>query len=323
MSRPIEELAAGSGIWVYETLSGTPTPVEYIYLGVDDNGNPRLLRKFCNVQKRMNATNVASYNGCEADVYLDTDGSGFLTRFDEDTLAALQATTIKYTDYNQSGDGTAQVISIARRCFPLSYYEVGYGGPEGGKNFLSALQTYYNTTSANTARIPMQSSGTAVGAWLRSAYSNSRFRMVVDSGSASYSYASGTNYWLRPALSVAPATSVSDAGVDEIFLLPDSHRTFWAIDFSASLGKTENRPNKGKLFVPNDFGANDTLTAQVCNNFGDASPTWVNCENEGTATFGTEKTASDWEVGVKIHAETSAPKKMVFEPAMIVETEET
>lgn len=323
MSRTISQLTAGTIVYVDETVSGSTNHVPYFYLGLDESGNARLLRQYAAIQKRMNATNVASYNGCEADQWLEDASSGFMSRLDAATQQALQNTTIKYVDYNQSGDGTAQVLSIARRIFLLSYSEEGYGNdPVGneGSSFLGALKAATGKTDANQARIGYNESGTAVTVWMRSAYSATNFRAVSAGGSASYGNAASTSLWLRPALSVAPATSVSDEGAESIFLLPDGRRTTWDIDATMSLGKTANRPKTCKLMVPHDTFT--VLTTQVCNNYGDASPTWVNCADGGTASFGTTKTATDWELGVKIHAEAPAANRTIGEPAMIVEFEE-
>lgn len=323
MSRTISQLAAGTLIYIDETISGSAavhTP--YIYLGLDSNGNARVLREYAAVQKRMHSSAVASYDGCEADVWLENTSSGFLSRLDAATQAALQNTTIKYVDYNQSGDGTAQVLSIARRCFLLSYSEEGFGDASAGNegsSFLSAIQTYTGKTG-NSARITYTEGGVAVSVWMRSASSAKNFRRVHANGTANSEVASYANYWLRPALSVAPATSVSDEGAEAIFLLPDGRKTYWGIEATMSLGKTANRPKTCKLMIPHDsFGV---LTAQVCNNYSDASPTWVNCADGGTATFGSTKTSTDWELGVKIHAEAPAVNRTIGEPAMIVEFEE-
>lgn len=320
MARTISQLTAGTIVYIDETISGTVVHTPYIYLGLDGNGKARCLRQYAAVQKRMHSSNVASYSGCEADVWLEDTSSGFLSRFDAATLAALENTTIAYVDYNQSGDGTAQVLNIARRCFLLSYSEEGYGNdPAGneGQSYLDALKAATGKTDANQARITYNESGSDVHAWMRSAISAANFRYVYSSGSAGNYIASYTFIWLRPALSVAPATSVSDEGAEAIFLLPDGRRTYWGIEATISLGQTTDRPKSCKLSLPHDSFT--VLTVQVCNNFADANPTWVNCSDGGTATFGTTKTAEHWELGVKIHAEAPQANRKIGEPAMIVE----
>ena len=321
MSRSITQLPPGVGVWLYETVSGTAAPAAYIYLGTDESGSAILLRKHCVAQKRMNSANIASYNGSEMDQYLENSATGFLSRFDADTLAALRSTTIKYTDYNQSPDGAAQVLSVARRCFLPSFYEMGLGGNEGGRDYLSALKAYYNTTSDNAARTPSQENGTNVSAWLRSAKTNTLFLCVSSTGVQVSYQATNANYWFRPALSVAPTTTVSDEGSEEIFLLPDSHRSFWPLCFTASLGRTAGKPKCGKLFLPNTLGAGDLLDCQVCSNYADPEPNWLPCKNDKIVCFENDKTGPYWEIGVKVEAQCVSPGRMVYEPAMIVALE--
>ena len=330
MSRTISQLSAGTVVYVDETISGTTTHTPYIYLGLDESGNARLLRQKAAIQKRMHSSNVASYDGCEADVWLENATDGFLARFDAATIQALQNTSIKYVDYNQSASGTAEVLTIARRCFLLSYSEEGYGNDAAGnegQSYLPALKTFFldqhpgtSTVADNTARITYNSSDSDVYAGMRSASRAIRFRHVDKNGGLVDDVASFGNVWLRPALSVAPATSVSDEGAEAIFLLPDGRRTSWDIDATMSLGKTANRPKKCKLEVPHDTFI--TLNLWVCNNYGDASPTWVSCADGGVAQLGTEKTATDWELGVKIYAEAPVANRTIGEPAMIVEFDE-
>lgn len=321
MSRMIADLTAGTLIYIDETESGVTTHVPYIYLGQDENGKARVLRKYATGSKRMHSSNMASYNGCEMDVWLEDASAGFLSRFDAATQNAMENTSIYYSDYNQSVDGTVQYLSIARKAFLLSYKEVGFGGPETGTDFLPALKTFYDTASDATARIGRTTSESADFWWLRSGSSASQFRLVNYNGTASYSNAPLTNVYARPALSFAAATSVSDEGADEIFLLPDGRRTWWDVGFSVSLGQTAQMPKQGKLFVPNTLTANSVMTAKVCNNYGDVAPTWVSCQNGAVAEFGTSKTAEHWELGVQVEAQAAHSGEAVGEPAMIVEFE--
>ena len=315
MSRTIADLAEGTLIYLDENGEHKP----YIYLGIDDYGNARVLRQYAAISKRMHSSNVASYDGCEADLWLENEETGFLSRFDAATINALVYTTIAYTDYTKSADGTAQVLTIARRCFPLSYTEEGWGATAAGsegRSFLPALKAFYGVTNDNTARIGKQENESAVVVWVRSANSASQFRYVYTNGNAAQSDASN-GHWQRPALSFAAATPVSDEGADSIFLLPDGRITTWNIEATMSLGQTSQRPKKCKLIVPHDeFKA---LSLWVCNNYGDDTPTWVACTDGGVAELGASKTAASWELGVKISAASSAPGRTIGEPAMIVE----
>ena len=314
-NRQIKDLTPGVVVWLDENSVHTP----YYYLGLDEGGNARLLRQYAALSRRMNSENVASYSRCEADLWLEDESSGFLSRFDASTINALVQTSIKYSDYTLAAD--PQIVTIARRCFLLSYTEEGWAaiaaGGEG-KSYLDALKAATGKAGDNDARIGYNESQTAVGVWMRSGYSATAFRFVSTSSSAIYNNATGTGVWLRPALSVAPATSVSPEGAEAIFLLPDGHKTYWELNASMSMGKTATRAKKAKLTVPHDTMS--VLGLKLCNNYGDTTPTWENASDGGVTTFANEtKTAADWELGVKIEAQTSAPGRHVNEPVAIVE----
>lgn len=325
MSRTLADLTAGTLIYVDETVSGETKHVPYIYLGIDDNGNGRLLRQYAPMVKRMNATNVASYAGCEMDVWLENDTDGFLSRFDAATLNALVQTAIKYVDYTQSADGTAQVLQISRRCFLLSYSEEGYGNdPAGneGSSFLPALKAFTGLTNDNQARITYsETNGQTVGAWMRSAGSAAFFRSVYASGVAFNYDASNASVWPRPALSVAPATLVSDEGADVIFLLPDGRRTTWNVDVAFSLGESTERPSEAKVELGESGITASTI--DVCNNYGDAAPAWVRCDETGYAELPNEtKETADWNIGIRISAEGNTPESYIGEPIVTIAVEQ-
>lgn len=321
MSRTLSQLSPGTVVWLYESIAGESNTVKYIYLGQNSAGNAILLREAGADRRAMSAANVASYNASAVDLYLEDVQAGFLARFDASTLAAMRNTTISWKDYTQSTDGAGQVLSAARRCFLLSAYELGLGGSEGGMSFLPALKAWCNTSTSNTARLLLNANGTAVPYWTRSASDATHFIIINSSGSSASNMANRTENLIRPAISFDPDTPVSEAAAENIFLLPDSHQTFWQISFTASLGIPDKRPIMGKLFVPNELSADDAMTLKVCSNYADPEPTWISCENGGTAVFGTQKTGAHWELGVKVDARTSAPGRIVFEPAIIIETE--
>ena len=315
-SRYISQLTPGCAVYVDE--NGVHTP--YIYLGLDGSGNARLLRHYAVVAKRMHSANVAHYAGCEADLWMENETDGFLSRFDAATINALEPTTICMSDYTLNEGGTVEYPEITRRCMALSYKELGYGGSETDVSFLAALQTYYDTTNANTARIGRSSDETAVYWWMRSGFSATQFRYVGAYGSASNYNAAHGNYWQRPAISVAPATIVSDEGADSIFLLPEGRRTYWEIQATALLGSSAQRPKKAKLMIAET--SITEATYQVSNNAKDASPVWVNCQNGGVCELtNTAKETTNYELGVKIHAKSGVHTGHVGEPVLIVEKE--
>ena len=330
MSRTIADLTPGAKIYLDETVNGAVKHTPHIYLGLDGGGNARILRQYAPLAKRMHSVNVASYAGCEIDDWLIDTETGYLSRFDAATLNALVNTEIKYVDYNQSGDGSRQLLQIARKCFLLSYSEEGYGDdPAGneGPSFLPALRAFYlaehpgeSTVSDNNARITYNEEGTAVGAWMRSAYSASQFRYVSAGGGAHNNNALN-GCWPRPALSVAPATIVSDEGADAIFLLPDGRRTVWSVEAEMSVGESTERPQYCKVAM--DRSGISSCTIDVCNNYGDSNKIWTRCSSTGYAALtNLSKTTENWEVGVRITAVGGTPDCYVGEPIVTVGVEQ-
>lgn len=314
MSRTIADLTAGTIIYLDETVDGTLSHVPFIYLGQDDSGNCRILRQYAAVAQKMNSTNETTYDGCLADTWLNNETDGYLSRFDDATRLSFVATQIKINSISTSSVGT-----IARRCFLLSESEVGNTTtPDEGTSILDVLKTIANTTNANTARIAYNESLSAVSWWLRSAASATQFRYVSNGGSV-YSYNATSAFWLRPALSVAPATIVSDQGEDTIYLLPDSSKLYREIDATIYCGSSTARPKKARAIVPATNCS--LLELQISNNAKDDSPIWVSAENNVAVDLSNDtKITSDWELGVKIYAQSSG-KALIGEPVVIVETE--
>jgi len=320
MSRTIADLTAGVAIYVDEIVNGVTTHTPYIYLGVDEGGNARLLRQYVLPTQRMNSVGTASYAGCEMDLWLEDSSNGFLSIFDADTLNALVNTSIKYVDYNQSADHTAQVLQISRRCFLLSYSEAGFGDASAGnegQSYLSALQTFTGKTG-NAARIAYSQDNAAIDYWTRSAHNASAFKFVGKTGGSDYSIATNGTRAPRPALSVAASTPVSDEGAEEIFLLPDGRRTTWDVSIEMGIGNSADRPMYASVHVDGSYITGETL--QICNNYGDATPVWETCSNTGYAVFtNTTKETTDWEIGIKIHAEGSNPSAYINEPIVLIQ----
>lgn len=317
MSRTIAELTPGQILHLNETVSDVLSIVPYIYLGQDESGNCLILRQYAAVQKRMHSSNVAVYDGCEADVWLEDEGAGYLSRFDAATRAALVSTQIKYND-----PSLGDIATIARRCFLLSYTNMGYATtPDEGMSFLSALMTAAGTTTADTARIPYNEAHTAVSAWLRSASSETQFRYVFTYGNANSNNATLSGLWLRPALSVAPATIVSDETEDTIYLLPDPGKLYREVGATIYMGESADRPAKAKLII--DLTNLTDVELYVSNNAKDAAPVWVAAQNGAVVDLpNTAKETANWQLGVKVYGR-SGGKGIIAEPALIVYKEAT
>lgn len=315
MSRTIAELTAGEKVYLDETVDGELSHVPYIYLGQDESGNCIILREVAAIVKRMHSSNVAVYDGCEADLWLEDEDAGYLSRFDAATRAALVSTQIKCNSIT-----TGEIGVIARRCFLLSYTELGYATtPDEGASYLAALQEATGKTG-NNARIAYNSAAAEVNWWLRSGNTESQFRIVSAVGGTYGGNASDAGRWMRPALSVAPATIVSDGTEDTIYLLPDSAKTYREVDAVVYVGSSDKRPKRAKALVE---AANCTdLQLWVSNNAKDDNPTWVSVANGGTAELSnTAKITDAWELGVKIYAK-SGGRAEIGEPVVIAEIEE-
>ena len=317
MSRTIADITPGQILHLNETVSDVLSVVPYIYLGQDESGNCLILRQYAAVAKRMHRSNVAVYDGCEADLWLEDAEAGYLSRFDAATRAALVSTQIKYND-----PSLGDVATIARRCFLLSYTNFGYATtPDEGMSFLPALMTAAGTTNANTARITYNEAKTTVDAWMRSASSETQFRHVGTNGVAFSFIASNAGRWLRPALSVLPATIVSDETEDTIYLLPDPDKLYREVGATIYMGESIDRPAKAKILI--DLTNLTDVEMYVSNNAKDAAPVWVAAQNGEVAELtNTEKETDNWQLGVKVYGR-SGGKGIIGEPALIVYKEAT
>lgn len=317
MSRTIAELTPGQILHLNETVSDVLSIVPYIYLGQDESGNCLILRQYAAIAKRMHSSNVAVYDGCEADAWLEDEDTGYLSRFDAATRAALVSTQIKYND-----PSLGDIATIARRCFLLSYTNLGYATtPDEGMSFLSALMAAAGTTKESTARITYNEAQTAVNAWMRSAYSETQFRAVAAGGGANSGVAANAGYWLRPALSVAPATIVSDETEDTIYLLPDPDKLYREVGATIYMGESADRPAKAKLLI--DLTNLTDVELYVSNNAKDTAPVWVAAQNGAVVDLpNTAKETENWQLGVKVYGR-SGGKGIIGEPALIVYKEAT
>ena len=310
-NQTIADLALGSTIYLYE--NGEPT--EY-FIAEHGTNETTIVRGLLYNVRRMNATNVATYNGCEMDVWLSDISSGFLSVFDTATRSAFTAKTIKVQDIDQGA-----VIELARTAFLLSCSELGYGAsPDEGNSMMTAFEAYTGL-AGNSARISYNSAAAAQYWWLRSPSSATQFRGVHTNGTLSVFNASISNVWVRPALSVANATSVSDDTEETIYLLPDPNKKYTSVDGVMIVGTTSSRPSKARLIIP----VNNLYDTElyVSNNAGDANPVWVACTNGGTCTLAnTTKETTDWTLGVKMYGK-SGGRGSFGEPVLLVEEDAT
>ena len=293
MSRTISQLDLGTSVYLEE--NGVAT--EYILVSKDSAGCI-LLRALAFIQKRMNPTNTAQYEGCEADVYLNDETDGFMSIFDTPTKNAIVARSRPTYNY-----GDTDYHNISRRAFLLTYGEV-FGSTNTALEPLNsvapALVKWSNKLDWNQSRIAYNVSAQAVYWWIASPYSATAFSRVLTTGSADSGSASNANTWLRPALNVASGTIVSDEGQSTIYLLPDLYKTYREISFSAEAATSNLRPSK--VNIKYDATNLYDISCQVCNNFGDAIPVWVNCTSGQTVELtNTTKETANWKIGMKFY----------------------
>lgn len=320
--RSISQLSAGTGIWIYES----DTAVPYIYLGLDDSGNARVLRRYVDSTRALNpVSNTPSYIGSDLDDYLQSTASdGFLSRFDADTLAAMQNTSISMADYTTNASYDVEYPSTTRFAFLPSKKELGFTNGdlanEPGQSYLSALLTYYQTDNWAAARTTKRNDQvTNADYWTRSGNNKTTHGLINSSGGSNYTNPNSVR-GVRPELSFLASTPVSPEGVEEIFLLPASHRAYWAIEAELGLGVCARKPLEGRLIVPNSITGQ--ISFELCDNYNDAQPTWVPCQNGGVAAFGGVKTSADWSLGLRIHAQARGFSEKVYEPLLAVRCEE-
>ena len=118
-------------------------------------------------------------------------------------------------------------------------------------------------------------------------------------------------------LSVASSTIVGDDGAGTIQLLPvATHRE---VAFEGLAGTSSARPRKACVQYTAHGLTN--LSVQVCNNYGDDNPVWVDATAGTEVTFLNEtKQTPQWQVGIKCYGDTDSWSSGYFkEPVVLVE----
>lgn len=295
MSRTIKQLDVGTSVYIEEA----GVPKEYILLKKDQSGCILLRAKVLEA-RRMNATNVTNYEGSEMDDWLIDEETGFMSRFDTATKAAIVSRSRPTFDY---GDTSCRYIS--RRAFLLTNGELFLSTPtalEPLTGLTPALMIWKGTSDANTGRIAKNEADQAVLWWLSSPYSSTSFCSVFSSGSSNNYNASNTNYWARPALNVSSDTIVSDEGAEIIYLMPS--KGYREVAFSGEVLEIERRPKKAVV----EYDATNLydVAVEICNNYGDANPVWVPCTSgQEVELTNTVKQTENWKVGVRCYGKSS------------------
>lgn len=312
MARPISDIELNEVLHYTETINGVTQTVAYWPIRKDADGVVLLRQHVLDEQRKMNATNEATYIDSLMDAWLNDETSGYLSYFDEKMRACIIPSSIKIKPYNSD-----TVTEIARQVYLLSESEVTAGGVEG-ESILPMLKVHSGQTGDNDARKAYTSAGSAAFWWLRSAYSDTMFWAVVSEGYLVALNATNTNA-PRPVFKVANNTLVSDSTADTIYILPDASKPYRELSFTAFLGSTANRPKRAKVQV--SLTGATAQTIQISNNAKDANPAWVACNvDEVVELPNAAKTTELWELGVKVYAK-SEGRATCNEPVAIVETE--
>ena len=312
MARPISEIDLNETLHYEETIGGKTQTVAYWPIRKDADGVVLLRENVLDEQRKMNATNEATYIGSLMDTWLNDETAGYLSYFDEKMRACIIPSSIKIKPYNSD-----VVTEIARKAYLLSESEVTNGGLEG-ESILPMLKAHSGQTSDNDARKAYNLTGSASSWWLRSAISTKQFRRVLSNGNV-YSSDAILDVSVRPVFKVANTTLVSDNTADTIYILPDASKPYRELSFTAFLGGAAKRPKRAKVQV--SITGASAQSIQISNNAKDANPAWVPCEPDQVVELpNAAKTTDLWGLGVKISAQGEC-RVTCGEPVAIVEEE--
>ena len=296
MSRTISQLDLGTSVYIAE--SGVDT--EYILLKKDVNGCI-LLRAQALEARRINPTNVSTYENSEMDQWLINEETGYMSLFNTATKNAIVSRSRPTYNY-----GDAECRYISRRAFLLTRGEMFGSTPTALEPLTSlapALYIWKGTESATTARICTNATGASVIWWLSSPSLTTSVSLVVANGTSGSGPASNADYWARPALNVASATIVSDEGADIIRLAPTQE--YREVSFSGKALDIAERPKRA-LVEYNTSNLYD-VAVEICNNYGDATPVWVPCTSGREVELtNTVKQTTNWQVGVRCYGKSSS-----------------
>ena len=313
MSRTLKQIELGSTVWIREG----DTDVDYILTRKDING-VELLRNRAYTSRRMNPSNTTVYDGCDLDQWLTNTETGFLSLFSETLRSNLVHRSISTFTY-----GDSDYHYISRNCYLYSYGDMFLTAPNelyAEVNIVPTLMVNKGTIDVNSARMCRNNEDTsAVLYWLRSAYSATNFWSVYSNGTSVNGNSATNSSSVRPVLNVSSDTIVSDEGANIIYLLPEEKQKI--IEFEGKVGESSTRPKK--VLVRINSNNLETISLKVCNNYGDAVPTWETVAlGQETALQNTTKQTGNWIIGIQCHGEVIGISNGYFEePIIIVEAE--
>lgn len=212
MSKKISELTPGSIVCFNTTLSGTDKSTDFIVLGQSEaDDSILLLQKYVYEQRIFDSTNSSDYYTSSIDKYLSadiTESDNYRSKFPEAIRNCLVKTTICSYSYR-----SVTTLNLTRDIFLMSCAEVGYSNPpppDEGKSYLDILKTATGLNS-DQARKAATESGDYCDWWLRSPNNASNNAFVTEYDTISGNGSAYGSFYVRPILSVVPATLVDDS----------------------------------------------------------------------------------------------------------------
>lgn len=315
----ITELPAGAFVKMNETIDGVQVARPYQILATaatNPYGNDKV---FCIryrytdkvSDKRFGISSTDTmYAGSVLDTVLQTEFSSY---YDVATLAVIATSTVKCLDI-----ATSETYTVGRKFFAPSPNELG-----GKKTGDPTDQINYYTKDAD--RVPYSDSG-ALGEFFftRIPFSSNKMYDVDRHGIVESFYApnNGNAGGIRPCCNILATAYVSDEPDEDGYyaLIPDPDDPYLYVRFHCSLGTVDDMPLKVRVDLTTE-GNPEITSLQVCNNYGDETPTWENMTVGEKHTFAnTTKTSDAWEIGVKVEARGENTIR-VYEPFAIVQTE--
>lgn len=321
MSQPITNLPVGAIIKIAETFEGTYASRPWVILATGAT-NPYGNDKVFVIRKEVPAlpkitwgVGVTRYDQSLLDSHFANE---WRNRFSAETLACIAQSTV--VCYEESASET---YTIGRQFFAPTPHELGgenqytndptqkladigvaSANIDGGLSIADNMAPHYRTRLFSSQQA-------------KAIYFNNRYKFNAGSQGSS-----SAEIYLRPCCNILSTALVSDEPDEDGYyaLIPDPDNPYLYVRFHCSLGTVDDMPLKVRVDLTTE-GNPEITSLQVCNNYGDETPTWENMTVGEKHTFtNTTKTSDNWEIGVKVEARGENTIR-VYEPFAIVQTE--
>lgn len=260
MSKKISEITPGSIVCFNTTLSGSDKTTPFIVLGPSKQGNSiLLLQKYLYIRRKFNNTSVSEYSTSDIDKYLSADATesdSYRSKLPEDIRNCLVKTTIG--SYSHSSSTT---LSLARDIFLMSYTEAGFTNDsklvDEGNSYLDALKIAAGTTVDDYARKATLEGGSSGGWWLRSPGNSGYVKNVGSGGSDNGGLTPSSSDYVRPLLSVAPATLVEEESSTFSIIGPPKYQSTIKESDSLIINTVENESVYNDMVAAGEIKENE------------------------------------------------------------------